>query len=972
MGVLTEMWNTFIYQRVFHTNSACVNVPKRTADRVHTLLSILFLCSCFLSASAQVTIPVTYLPFEGKAAVITPDVLILKEKGHLFNKQNAWESLQKGAFEPFSDFESPGKFEIGQYQFWVAFVLENRSADTLDLLVNIISHEDTIWRQKNGVFSVEASLLKWFPASLEKPLLPYKIKEIDCIQLDPHQRDTFFGVINHYKTSSSLLPRIFSPDDYESYLLAQTKYSNLFYFLFVGALGTMMLFSFAQFIQLGDRTFLWYALYLASLLFVTWRNIEDDNPWLYSTYYFVPWTWTKVFQSVAHFCFYTLFAAHFLKKGRESPDFMRYVLRFVLGFSLVCCLFEVALMLLDRQYESWLLYFVYRTIMTVFSFFFLWLLWRKGGALAKIIFIGTLCAVLGEFISLFLSAPWSTLAGSTGTVLELAFFSLGLAYRSRLFRNEHDRLQIRHIKQLEENERLREIERREEVEAFKNHFYANITHEFRTPLTVLLGMAELLHKNPDPEARKASLIMERNGQNLLRLVNQLLHLSKVESGAALQLHPIHANVMQFVKVTVESFDSLAVIKNQNLSVQTVPAELLMDFDPDRLQQILSNLVGNALKFTPESGEISVSCSVIAGSETAESDMLQIEVRDNGIGIPEDALPHIFDRFYRSENSEALQKEGNGIGLALVNELLILMQGKMEVESRIGEGSVFRVWIPVLKDGLLMMDPGDINTQTIRTEVDSSFDKPVLLLVEDNEDLIEYLLLLLRHDYQMLTAVNGREGLAQAFEHLPDIVLSDVMMPGMDGFEFCQTLKNDQRTSHIPVVMLTARAMVADKIGGLQHGADAWLTKPFHRAELFTTLEAVLASRRRLRAYYENKNEMAPSVEIAQLVQKENEFLGRVKAFVDTHLDDEHYDIAQLCRDLSMSRMQLHRKLTALGAPSAALFVRAHRLRHALTMLKETDLSVSEIAFRTGFSDPAYFSRCFRETFGVAPSAWRNG
>ncbi len=278
----------------------------------------------------------------------------------------------------------------------------------------------------------------------------------------------------------------------------------------------------------------------------------------------------------------------------------------------------------------------------------------------------------------------------------------------------------------------------------------------------------------------------------------------------------------------------------------------------------------------------------------------------------------------------------------------------------------------------MINNGEGINQTTAPAPHSSFiihrsSFPLLLLVEDNPDLVHYLRSLLSHDYQLLTAGNGHEGLAQAFEHLPDIVLSDVMMPDMDGLKFCRTLKTDQRTSHIPVVMLTARAAVGDKIGGLQHGADAWLTKPFDREELFATLAAMLESRQRLRAYFENENgkDASFSVELAPLLQKENEFLHRMRAFVDAHLDDEHYDISQLCQDIAMSRMQLHRKLTALGAPSAAVFIRNHRLTRAQDFLKTTELTVAEVAFKTGFSDPAYFSRCFREAFGKSPSTWRN-
>ena len=250
-------------------------------------------------------------------------------------------------------------------------------------------------------------------------------------------------------------------------------------------------------------------------------------------------------------------------------------------------------------------------------------------------------------------------------------------------------------------------------------------------------------------------------------------------------------------------------------------------------------------------------------------------------------------------------------------------------------------------------------------------------MEDNTDLTAYLSMLLSPEYQLLSARNGLEGLEQAFEHLPDLVLSDVMMPGMDGLEFCRVLKNDPRTSHIPVVMLTARAGINDRLEGLQYGADAWLAKPFERAELFTTLAAQLESRRRLRVYFENlavnedfKNGQA--VELQPIIQKEHEFLTRVRACVDARLSDETYDIPQLCRDLAMSRMQLHRKLTALGSPSAALFVRAHRLSKAKNLLETTDCTIAEAAFDTGFSDPAYFTRCFREAYGKPPSEWRKG
>jgi CheY-like chemotaxis protein/two-component sensor histidine kinase len=433
--------------------------------------------------------------------------------------------------------------------------------------------------------------------------------------------------------------------------------------------------------------------------------------------------------------------------------------------------------------------------------------------------------------------------------------------------------------------------------------------------------------------------------------------------------------MQFIKITTESFDSLAAGKNQKLSVKTQPDHFVTAFDPARFQQILANLIGNALKYTPEGGEIEVRAEIIGLEapvtlQNGEAAILEIEVRDNGIGIPAEKQPQLFNRFYRAENG-AGREEGTGIGLALVKELVALMQGEIQVESAGGQGSVFRLRLPV-RAQINALIP-EINGQPealSESAADPQPEKPLLLLVEDNADLTAYLSGLLGRDYQLISAKNGLDGLEKAFEHLPDVVLSDVMMPGMDGLEFCRTLKNDLRTSHIPVVMLTARAATGDKIEGLQHGADAWLTKPFDQGELFATLRAVQESRRRLRDYFQQMPARPLQNDFAHLVEKESEFLRQAWASIDAHLNDESYDIGRLCRDLAMSRTNLHRKLTALSGQSTSHFIRSRRLTHAVQLLETTDLTMAEISFRTGFSDPAWFTRCFGEAFGQTPGAWR--
>ncbi|MDZ4702795.1 MAG: ATP-binding protein, partial [Saprospiraceae bacterium] len=843
---------------------------------------------------------------------------------------------------------------------------------------------------------------------------------VNSFQIYPASKDTLICTLHHYKPFPVFVPKIFQPEVYLSEKLDKAKYTNLLYLFFIGAAFIIMLFAAAQYFKQRDPVFLWYALYLFSMIFVAWRNVEDDNPALYFTFWILPWGWTKVFHTAAHFITYTLFIFYYLKQDHESPAFMQRIVRFVLTICAVAGLAELILLSQGMRYESWVFYYGFRTLMSLFSLFFLYLLWQEGSALARIVFLGTLCIILGEVVSLFLVSPVSTFAGAVGVFLEIIFLTYGLAYRASLFQKAHYQLQHEHIAQLEENERLREIAKKEEVEAFKNRFYANITHEFRTPLTVILGMSESLLDSADVQVQKTGKLVSRNGRDLLNLVNQLLDLSKMESGK-LELHPSRADVLQFIKINAEAFESLAEMKKLSLRVTTEPNTLWADFDPDRLQQVIANLVGNAVKFTPAGGMVRVT------ARFQENSTLEIAISDTGIGIPKEAMPHIFKRFYQvpaspqplpkeeldpsqpppkgeeldgfsadergtsTSNNTALNSASSGIGLAFTDELVRLMGGKIEVESVVGQGSVFRVMLPMSAqendapigfktpdpatgDEVVVFQPVEASVETENSPLPDPSGNPLLLLVEDNADLIQYLSALLAGDYQLITARNGREGLEQAFEHLPDIVLSDVMMPEMDGLEFCDLLKKDPRTSHIPVVMLTARSAVETRIDGLQRGADAWLIKPFHRGELFATLNALFESRRRLRLYFQQQvlSDTPPEPEMAPLVAKENEFLARVHNLLDARLTDERYDIEALCRDLAMSRMQLHRKLTALGGQPAALFIRSHRLRHARQLLETTGLTISEIAYDSGFSDPAYFTRCFREEFGRSPSEWKKG
>jgi signal transduction histidine kinase/CheY-like chemotaxis protein/AraC-like DNA-binding protein/ligand-binding sensor domain-containing protein len=510
--------------------------------------------------------------------------------------------------------------------------------------------------------------------------------------------------------------------------------------------------------------------------------------------------------------------------------------------------------------------------------------------------------------------------------------------------------------------------RLKELDRFKSRFFTNITHEFRTPLTVILGLVQSLKNGKTAEPAQT---IERNSRNLLDLVNQMLDLARLEAGR-LKLDLIQADVMLFMRAQIESFHSLAEGKKQRLSFQARPGSFEMDFDTRHLRQVLANLVGNAIKFTPEYGDIDILALIREGEEC---DMLELTVSDTGIGIPEDQLPRIFDRFFQLDSETSSSGHGSGIGLALTQELVRLMGGTIAVKSTPGEGSIFTVSLPVRRQAPVAawehpapVPPKNGSVPSGGGVRDFFDDMPLLLLVEDHPDLARYLSQLLKGKYNLMLASNGREAFEKALEIPPDIVLSDVMMPEMDGMELCRHLKNDIRTSHIPVILLTAKAAVEDKLAGLETGADAYLSKPFDQDELLAHLDNVLRVRQLLRAHFLQNTNLEPGLE--PVARPQNAFLAQLRELIDRNLEDESFDMTRLSREMAMSRMQLHRKLTALTGQSASVFVRAHRLARARELLVSSNLTVSEVAYKVGFSDNSYFIKCFKEAYGTTPGAFK--
>ncbi|MFK7809085.1 MAG: two-component regulator propeller domain-containing protein [Saprospiraceae bacterium] len=520
-----------------------------------------------------------------------------------------------------------------------------------------------------------------------------------------------------------------------------------------------------------------------------------------------------------------------------------------------------------------------------------------------------------------------------------------------------------------------ETQQLKEIDALKSRLYTNITHEFRTPLTVIMGMTDNIVDN-----EKEKQLISRNSKNLLRLINQLLDLSKLDSGQQ-KLTNIQANVIPYLQYLSESFYSMAAEKNIQLKFIAEEKQLTMDFDEVKLQHIIYNLLSNAIKFTGRDNEIVFH---VTKEIKNKKSVLKLCVSDKGVGIPVEKLQHIFDRFYQIDGTSTRKGEGSGVGLALTKELTELMGGSIEVESIVGQGSDFIIILPITNKASFSEVATDlpsavlIDSKVVEGELEVTSEdqllsnsNPILLLVEDNRDVAIYIKEILKKDYRIISAVNGSEGIEKAKEMIPDIIISDVMMPEKNGFELTHELKQDERTSHIPIILLTAKAADEDKITGLETGADAYLMKPFNKRELLIRLEKLLDLRIALQKHYASTTLLElPSEQIATEPTIEDVFIQKLRQVVMEHLDDNTFDVAKLSQSVQLSSSQLYRKLKGLMNETPNNFIQKVRLNQAMHLLKTTDLNVSEIAYSVGFSDPNYFSRAFSKFFNQAPSHFR--
>jgi signal transduction histidine kinase/ligand-binding sensor domain-containing protein/DNA-binding response OmpR family regulator len=520
------------------------------------------------------------------------------------------------------------------------------------------------------------------------------------------------------------------------------------------------------------------------------------------------------------------------------------------------------------------------------------------------------------------------------------------------------------------------------LDQLKSHFFANISHEFRTPLTLILGQIESVMSSGIDNKEKGKLqVANRNARRLLKLINELLDLSKLEAGS-MELAATRQNIVSFLKSLFFSFESLANNKKIELVFESEADYIPVSYDPDKMEKVFYNLLSNAFKFTPENGAIKVS----VGFE--DRSLLEIVVKDSGCGIPEDKLENIFDRFYQVDGSNTREHEGTGIGLALAKELVLLHNGTIKVNSKLGSGSEFIVTLPCEYTGQIKTPVSATISQEIKSDgLNTAFDtiKPmdisvhvnqqsegdqkIILIVEDNKDVRTYIREQIEGEYLTVEANHGEMGFLLAQEMVPDLIITDVMMPKMDGYQFCKAIRTDEKTSHIPIIMLTARGGLDDKIEGLESGVDAYLTKPFSTKELRATVKNLVLQRTQLRKRFSKSMIIKPSE--VSVVSADQVFLGKVIQTIELNFGDEQFSVEVLAENVNMSVTQLNRKLNALIDQPPGQLIRSFRLQRAADLLKQNAGTVSEICYKVGFSDHSYFSRAFKKQFDYSPSDYGN-
>lgn len=842
--------------------------------------------------------------------------------------------------------------------YWVRFSLKNTNSTNKDWIL--------VWTnplvEQLDVYISDTTGQK-FSHKQQKILTVEKEKKlIDqdptfTVDLSPNQRKNIYVKVTskrgHYMTLRLHSEKTYYKSKLEGYA-SQSFFNGLVIFRLFLVL-TLSLFI------INNFAFRLYSLHTVIKTFAFWGYLNIAGPWFTDD----PDVAKKI-----DFLFYnsvTLGGGIFVYFTQIKGKFSK--IHTLIAMSIIgLTIFESIIVFVDYQWY-WLKLGVYSIIIsaTYFSGLYLYSIVKKI-AIEKYYAIPFILGMISYALLYIRLLGWIEYEPvySIAYLLFLGEIFVFVIFLGGIFRSAEQKLHF----SIEQNSRLKELDN------LKTSFFANISHEFRTPLTLILSpLKDLRREFPE---RDIFRVMQQNAERLLALINQLLDLSKLEAGK-MDMQLQRSDLAQFLNYLFASFESLAQNKKILFQYEQNQLSYIADFDQDKIEKIVTNLLSNAFKFTPPSGRVQVRVDF-------QKTQLLLKVQDFGIGIDSQRLPRIFDRFYQADSGDNRTYEGTGIGLALVKELVQVMKGSIHVESKVGEGSIFTVMLPMLEERAAANDQAvvPINmpkeqallVEELPMETPTNEGKEVLLIVEDNPELRAYIREIFAPHYYLLEASDGQEGLEKAIEELPDVVICDLMMPRLDGFGLCKAMKQNELTNHIPIVMLTAKATLTDRLEGLELGADDYLSKPFDREELQVRVRNLIRQRQiLLQKYTKNKaferaqqSQMEEEIALKNRISDE-QFMQRCHEVLMQHLGESGFDVERFAETMNVSSVQLRRKLKASTGQGVIEYLRNFRLERAAEMLANQTATVSEVAYKVGFESLSYFSKVFFEKYEKSPSEW---